>query len=297
LTEGLQWSWRDAAGVGCVSAMSEQAHEATSPGGRPSPPDPKRRVRLVAVIGIIAGLTAVVVATAIWSGSQGPSADLAQQPNPPPDPTPPIAAPGGGAPPQPSIGSIIDAELRNLSEGGRIAYGVPPEMKAGIDSDVVLRISRRPEPGLAAGLPGPVLVEQVSVAPLMAAELRGREFDIDPEGRQDQIVPPEGFSEWRWSVVPESSGEKTLRFVVYVVLRLPDGSEEDRQIVKDKTVAVSVNPAYSVGNFLSENFASVLAVLTALFGSGWVLGFLKRRREATAARSSDGESDRGATAS
>jgi hypothetical protein len=191
---------------------------------------------------------------------------------------------------------MIDAELRKLSEGGRIAYGVPPEMKAGIDSDVVLRISRRPEPGLTAGLAAPVQVEVVSVAPLMAAELRGREFDIDPEGRQEQIVPPEGFSEWKWSVVPESSGEKTLRFVVYVVLRLPDGSEEGYQIVKDKAVAVSVNPAYSVGNFLSEHLASVLAVLTALFGSGWVLAFLKRRSKATVERGSEGESDRAATA-
>jgi hypothetical protein len=124
-----------------------------------------------------------------------------------------------------------------------------------------------------------VVIENIRVSPLMAAELRGSEFDIDPTGRQDQIVPPSGFSEWKWSVIPRSSGEQTLRFVVYVVLRLPDGTEEGHQVVRDRTVAVSVNPAYWVGNFLSTHLASVLSVLTALFGSGLVLTLLNRRKD------------------
>jgi hypothetical protein len=157
-------------------------------------------------------------------------------------------------------------------------------MKAGIDSDIALRISREPFVGLGEGLPAPVEVERLRVAPLMAAELRGTEFDIDPKGRQEQIIPPTEFAEWKWSVVPRSSGEQTLRFVVYVVLRLPDGTEENYQIVEDKTVAVSVNPAYSVGNFLSAHLASVLGVLTALFGSGMALSFLKRRKDRRTSR-------------
>jgi hypothetical protein len=246
------------------------------------PPDPKRGRRLQMLLGIGAvGLVAVSAAVALVELTEG-SGDASPPPatatEPPPEGAPPPSAPGPGEPNTPVFQSAIDAELEALVEG-RIAYGVPSEMKTGIDSDVVLRISRGPVAGLGEAAPGPVVIERVRIAPVMAAELRGRTFDIDPTGRQEQIVPPTGFSEWKWSVMPRSSGEQTLRFVVYVVVRLADGSEESYQMVKDKSVAVSVNPLYSVSSFLSAHLASVLGVLTALFGSGMALTFLKRRKE------------------
>lgn len=239
----------------------------------PRPPDPKGRL-LPVIMGIIgAGLLALLAARAVGLFEEG-NGDAVGGGEPPPEGASP---PAPVEPNTPAFQSAIDAELEELAEG-RIAYGVPSHMKVGVDSDVVLRIQRGPASGLAQGAGAPVVIERLRVAPLMAAELRGREFDVDPEGRQDQVVPPTGFAEWRWSVIPQGSGEQTLRFFVYVVLRLADGTEEGYQIVEDKAVAVSVNPAYSVANFLSTHLASVVAVLTALFGSGMALTFLNRRR-------------------
>jgi hypothetical protein len=232
----------------------------------------------IGAAGLVAVSAVVVALVGLTEGSGDASPPPATATEPPPDGAPPPSAPGPVEPNTPVVASVIDAELAALVEG-RIAYGVPSEMKTGVDSDVVLRISRGPVAGLGVGAPGPVVIERVRIAPVMAAELRGRTFDIDPTGRQEQIVPPTGFSEWRWSVMPRSSGEQTLRFVVYVVLRLADGSEESYQMVKDKSVAVSVNPLYSVSSFLSAHLTSVLGVLTALFGSGMALTFLKRRKE------------------
>jgi hypothetical protein len=113
----------------------------------------------------------------------------------------------------------------------------------------------------------------------MAAELRGTEFTIDPKGRQDQVIPPEGFTEWRWTVTPLSSGEKPLRFVVYIVLRLASGQQEDYQIVKDKLIPVRVNAPYQVGRFLSTYWVQISGLITIVFGSGFVWTVFNRRSE------------------
>jgi hypothetical protein len=240
------------------------------------------------IVGILAGVLVIVSAVLlVMLASSEPDPSIGgQPPSPVPTATGTVGSPssdGGPEPTTPGFQAAIDAELSALAEG-RIAYRVPREMQAGIDSEVVVRISRGSPAGLGQGAPGPVEIERVGVAPVMAAELRGTKFDIDPRERQDQIVPPTGFAEWQWSVVPTSAGDHTLRVVVYVVLRLPDGTEEDFQIVKDRQIDVRVNAAYSLGNFLSTHLASVLGVLTALFGSGMALTFLNRRKKRAPAR-------------
>lgn len=251
---------------------------------RGGPPPRRRGPRLALIVGIVTGVLALGSAAGLVLGSCESDPSIVT----PPPPTPTEGVPGspqptGGPANTPALQAAIDAELSALAQG-RIAYGVPREMKAGIDSEVVVRISRGSTEGLGQGAPGPVEIERISVAPVMAAELRGREFDVDPRGRQDQIVPPSGFTEWEWSVVPTSAGDHTLRIVVYVVLRLPDGTEEDFQIVKERSIDVRVNAAYSLGNFLSANLASILGVLTALFGSGMALTFLNRRKKRNSSR-------------
>jgi hypothetical protein len=152
-------------------------------------------------------------------------------------------------------------------------------MKVAAESSVTVRISRNPSEDLLQGVEGPVESEAVSVASVMAVELiGGGAFEIDPEGPQEQLVPPSGFSEWSWFVLPQESGDQTLRFIVSVVIQLPNGDEKSRRIVKNKEIHVSVNPAYQVGQFLLTYWPVLGGILGLLFGSGVVLGLIRRRR-------------------
>jgi hypothetical protein len=152
-------------------------------------------------------------------------------------------------------------------------------MKVGTESSVTVRISRNPSEDLFEGVDTPGESEAVSVASVMAVELiGGGAFEIDPEGPQEQLVPPSGFSEWSWFVLPQESGDQTLRFIVSVVIQLPDGDEKSRRIVKNREIHVSVNPAYQVGQFLLTYWPVLGGILGLLFGSGVALRLISRRR-------------------
>jgi hypothetical protein len=218
----------------------------------------------------------LVSLTVVFLGREEPEPGPAS-----PIPVSPTAQPTGVVPtPTDASGlqAAIDAQLASLSEGG-IAYGVAPEMPVGVESTALLRIARSPTEDLGQGAPVPVQIERVKVAPLMAAQLRGLSFEVVPAGREQQVVPPTGFAEWRWSIVPMSTGEQTLRFVVYVVLRLPEGDEKTFQIVKDKDVSVQVNVPYQLGRFIADYWPHISGVITALFGSGVVWTILSRKRK------------------
>jgi hypothetical protein len=243
-----------------------------------------KRVPTLALVVSAASLALVLVSlTVLIVGREEPEPGPAP-PLPSPIPVSPTVQPTGvvptpGTPTDASgLQAAIDAQLASLSEGG-IAYGVAPEMPVGVESTALLRIARSPTEDLGQGAPVPVQIERVKVAPLMAAQLRGLSFEVVPAGREQQVVPPTGFAEWRWSIVPMSTGEQTLRFVVYVVLRLPEGDEKTFQIVKDKDVSVQVNVPYQLGRFIADYWPHISGVITALFGSGVVWTILSRRRK------------------
>jgi hypothetical protein len=172
----------------------------------------------------------------------------------------------------------IDRRLKALAQGG-IAFIVPTDLKVGTESSVTVRISRNPSEDLLEGVETPGESEAVTVASVMAVELiGGGAFEIDPEGPQEQLVPPSGFSEWSWFVLPQESGDQTLRFIVSVVIQLPNGDEKARRIVRNREIHVSVNPAYQVGQFLLTYWPVLGGIIGLLFGSGVALRLINRRR-------------------
>jgi hypothetical protein len=285
------------AGVTCPSDCSESYEEGTavalfaapSPdsaftswsGGGCAGSEDSCSTTVNADISVTAVFSAFIPGPPPPDGSPSPTPGVSPSPVPSEGSPPPDGANGdNGEGPRDPVQRAIDRRLRSLAQGG-IAFIVPPDMKVGTESSVIVRISRDPSEDLFEGVDVPGEPEVVSVAWDMAVELiGGGAFEIDPEGPQEQVVPPSGFSEWSWFVLPQESGDQTLRFIVSVVIRLPNGDEKSHRIVKNKEIHVSVNPAYQLGQFLLSYWPVIGGILGLLFGSGVALRVISRRRGA-----------------
>jgi hypothetical protein len=218
-------------------------------------------------------VTADTSVTVVFDGLE------ASTPTPLPTDEAPSPEPNGdGDAPSDPVQRTIDRRIRALAEGG-IAFLVPLNMKVGTESSVTVRISRDPSEDLFEGVDIPGEPEPVLAAPVMAVELiGGSAFEVSPEGPQEQVVPPNGFSEWSWFVLPQEAGDQTLRFVVSIVIQLPSGTEKSHRIVKNREIHVSVNPGYQVGQFLLSYWPVIGGILGLLFGGGIALRRGRKRR-------------------
>ena len=193
----------------------------------------------------------------------------------PPHTATPAGAPGPAAPGAPTtgpgVGSALEGVFNYLIRPGRVLYHGPTDMTQGEPGTVIVRIARNEDVDVAkdVGPGGQTTVSAVEVAEEMRVRLDGGEdFKVrDVHSDPTHFVPITTFSEWTWEVTPLKSGELDLRIVVEVIVRRRDGNE--RSItplpVDRKTITVSVNPVWSVGEFVKSYWQWLATTLIVPF--------------------------------
>jgi hypothetical protein len=134
-------------------------------------------------------------------------------------------------------------------------------------------------------------VETVKIGGVMAAELTGRGFEIEPKGKVRKEIGPAGSMLWEWQVTPRKDHGPGLRVQAFVVVPGPNGTQQEiflRTYRKD--VSVKVTGGQRVADWMDEtsawftrgnNWLKALAgLLTALAAVWAALKALRPRAKA-----------------
>ena len=155
---------------------------------------------------------------------------------------------------------------------GRVVFACPPAMKVSDPEHVEVRISGNPKEDLLAGLKdrGVPIEEPSRIAPVMKVSLTPEEsgvFDIKSLSEDQQVMSPESFSQWVWSVTPLKSGVHNLYLTVNVLVDVPGFGAQKRQIpVLTQAVQVQTNPTDSVSQFWTSNWQWIASTLLIPLG-------------------------------
>ena len=157
---------------------------------------------------------------------------------------------------------IVKREL----ESGVILYNPPERTWVGVVNRVEVRIAREISDELAEGLQGKAdhRVEQLLVGTAMRAKLEGGAFDIILIGSDVQQLASTGFREWRWDVIPTTSGTHSLFFTVSTLHEKYSNPIWEK--VLERKIDVTVNPGYSLSKWLLNNWEKLVAALVAIIG-------------------------------
>jgi len=192
---------------------------------------------------------------------------------------PQIAA--GAAPPD--AGQLAD-ELASQLAKGNVVFNPPSQMRMGRNETVTVRISREsvlPAEALS-GLPGRGAAQtaEILTGAFMRVELfADNGFEIKARGTADQAVPPSGFAEWLFDVLPVSGGQRTLTLRVAARYKLPSGEEIRYLPVLTRDIAVEVDYWWQTRQLVSNNWQYFLSGWSVvLLGVGGYFGkrFIER---------------------
>jgi hypothetical protein len=188
---------------------------------------------------------------------------------------------GGGEDP-------LQDEVRTLRDG-QIVFQVPRQMELEVASIVVARIARGASP-ITSGLDeggGPVEEEPIQVSAEMKMVLTSIDQGVTITSLSEELqpVPETGFTTWRWSVVPQRSGNVRLSLRAVARVTSSDGGSVTQDIgVFDREIQVSVSFGNRLANFLANNWQWGAGTLLTVFGLGVGRGWFKRRKAADAAK-------------
>jgi hypothetical protein len=102
------------------------------------------------------------------------------------------------------------------------------------------------------------------VTPNMKAEISGKYYRIENSGPQEQLYVFSDFTEWKWYVVPESSGVQTIQFKLHLTT-----TENNQQKVKVVNLAeANIQVERNLSMWLAYNWW-LIALLTLLVFAGW----------------------------
>jgi hypothetical protein len=182
----------------------------------------------------------------------------------------------------------LDDALAHLKPGN-LAYSTPPNMKMEDTAHIVAKIGTAAvsAANLTSGMPTEagtqVVTAATSITPKMKMTLTSGDFTITALSSEEQLVAGSVPTTWAWDIVPKHSG--TLRLHLAATIEL-NGLAKDFTTV-DREIAVKVDPADVVGDFVRNNWQWLIATLTALVGGVWK--FFHARKKGAAAVSSSGE--------
>jgi len=98
----------------------------------------------------------------------------------------------------------------------------------------------------------------------MKAEISGKNFRIENSGPQEQLFALSNFTEWKWYVVPESSGLQTIQFKLHLTT-----TENNQQKVKVITLAeANIQIEKNLSMWLAYNWWLII-LFTLLVFAGW----------------------------
>ncbi|MEO6803148.1 MAG: hypothetical protein ABI197_07890 [Granulicella sp.] len=191
-------------------------------------------------------------------------------------------ASGAGVPVPKDDATKLDDALAHLKPGN-LAYTTPPNMKMADTAHIVARIGTDEvsAAALAAGMATDAGTQVTTVAtsttPKMKMTLTSGDFTITALSSEEQMVAGSVPTTWAWDIQPKHSG--TLRLHLAATIEL-NGMAKDFTTV-DREIAVKVDPADMVGDFVRGNWQWLIATLTALIGGAWKF-FSARKRGAAA---------------
>jgi hypothetical protein len=182
-----------------------------------------------------------------------------------------------------SLNIAINAELQRLTNG-KIAFESPLRMGLNETKLVEVRIARQFNQDLTRGLAtsGHPAVEEITVGPFMSATLTGSAFQISPVTPENQIIPEDKITAWRWQVHPTDWGKQQLTLQMCARLQLPDKREEQwcSDAFYQRDIQVDVSYSYAATHFIKNNATWTLGTVGAgtsgLFVGVWA--WMKKRK-------------------
>jgi hypothetical protein len=151
-------------------------------------------------------------------------------------------------------------EIWDNLENGKGAIEAPSEMVRDEASTVSFAVAGESSGTTVAEVLGSETlngtVEAVKIGGVMAAELTGRGFKVEPTGRVRKEVGPAGSMLWEWEVTPLKDHGPGLRLQAFVVVPGPNGTEQEiflRTYKKD--VSVKVTRSQRVADWMDDSAA------------------------------------------
>jgi len=182
----------------------------------------------------------------------------------------------------------VDAALERLRDRP-VEYNHPPEMIRGQATEITLVLRTDfTEDGLPEEtseaferLQGEVKQQRAKISNIMSARLRGRDFEVDPNGMQERTITWRRPVAWSWYVTPKAGGEnKRLELELYAHIVNPQGETQPPVLIKtlDATIDVDVRTL----DWLIEQartFEPIYAVVAAIIGffTALITLWLRRR--------------------
>jgi len=182
----------------------------------------------------------------------------------------------------------VDAALERLRDRP-VEYNHPPEMIRGQATEITLVLRTDfTEDGLPEEtseaferLQGEVKQQRAKISNIMSARLRGRDFEVDPNGMQERTITWRRPVAWSWYVTPKAGGEnKRLELELYAHIVNPQGETQPPVLIKtlDATIDVDVRTL----DWLIEQartFEPIYAIVAAIIGffTALITLWLRRR--------------------
>jgi hypothetical protein len=192
--------------------------------------------------------------------------------------------------------STLLKTYKEALRAGFIDYNPPGLMTVGASETIVVRLRRGALPATAPGLPtspgGSTSTQQLSLYPQMRVTLdtnSGGAFQIAQSAATptSQVVPDDGYAEWRWTVSPLLSGpDKTLVVTAWADLGTKDGVPQTILVAEYQAIInVQVAPApppptagQRIGKFIADNWKWLWTALLVPL-AGWLIPRLSRKKK------------------
>jgi hypothetical protein len=166
--------------------------------------------------------------------------------------------------------AALDSALARLKPGN-LAYSTPTQMKMAETAHIVAKIASDAvsAEALKAQMPQDAGTKTemaaTAITPKMKMTLAGADFTITPLSSEEQMVVGTVPTTWAWDIVPKHAGKLRLHLAAVIEL---NGMVKDFTTV-DRDIAVQVDAADMVGDFVRGNWQWLIATLTALVGGLW----------------------------
>ncbi len=154
----------------------------------------------------------------------------------------------------------------------KMTLGTPGKCKATVgNKNVISGLKQSLKKGIDENI---TEVKLRHISPIMNVKLTcqrfalWKDFDISPqEDGENQLVLDHDLTSWEWDVVPHESGNKKLKFMVSLILKIP--GYEELQLKKyngnEIEIFVESNLVFSINNFVKVNWKYFLTLCFVSF--------------------------------
>jgi hypothetical protein len=145
---------------------------------------------------------------------------------------PPVPAASAPQAPAAAAAAAADVTINVQLQSRKVTYNRPPRtlvLDKGIDLSLIIDSTGENQAAeRLKDLPGTIVERDLKLSDNVAAELFGRDFDIQLQSAASrQKLSPRIANEWRWRVTPKALGPHTLTLTVYAY---PNGSLDGEPI-------------------------------------------------------------------